>query len=216
MGQFMKELVIFLYLTPGFHLIVCLRFVKTRDIPRERLFNKRHQSLKNLSTDVEKITADVWQKAGKREQDDDLYPPPEAVEKHLAETMWNAIKESRESLERSLPNDYKNAVTKKLHNIVFDDYRSDGLCTIDLGIDPSIVKRQIADIANLTKMPEKLHDIFQSAVYVNGAGAKQAESAAIAANGSFHYILVAVNRKGKKYIWPKTAEFAYNTKFSRE
>ena len=144
------------------------------------------------------------------------YNPPKPVKGHVAETMWNAIKESQESLERSLPNDYKNAVTKKLHNIVFDDYRSDGLCTIDLGIDSSSVKRQIADIANLTKMSEKLHDIFQSAVYVNGAGAKQAESAAIAANGSFHYILVAANRKGKKYIRPKIAEFAYNTKFSRE
>ena len=164
------------------------------------LVNETYQSLKNVPTFVEKFIADVRQKAGKREEDDDLYRPPKPVKGHVAETMWNAIKESQEKVERSVPKDYKNAVTKKLQSIAFDDYRTDGLCSVDLGIDPSIVKRQIADIASLTKMPEKLHDIFQSVLYVDGAGTKQDESTAVAANGSLHYILVSVIRKGKKCV----------------
>ena len=75
----------------------------------------------------------------------------------------------QEEHKKALPEDSANEVRERLKTIAAP-YMSSAYCTVDNGVDPSVVLDHIQNAASITKMPSELRKTLEGKVQVKDSG----------------------------------------------
>ena len=117
---------------------------------------------------------------------------------NVSTAMSTLLNQLQQEYKKTLPGDTAKEVMQRLETIAFDREKTDGICTMKFGLDPSDMLKLINSVAELTKMPNSLKNILETMVKVIDADSSIVESREDHVfDGKVHYILIAAYRNGK-------------------
>ena len=129
---------------------------------------------------------------------------------NVTNAMSEMLNQMQEEHKRAFPGNSAIEVKKRL-NTIAATYGSSAFCTVDNGVNPSVVLDHIQNAASITKMPNELRKTLEGKVLVKDAGSSMVQNTSFPQDGKIHYVLIAVHRNGRK-----SKVLIDNTKISSE
>ena len=129
---------------------------------------------------------------------------------NVTNAMSEMLNQMQEEHKKAFPGNSASEVKNRL-NTIAGSYGSSAFCTVDNGVNPSVVLDHIQNAASITNMPSELRKTLEGKVQVKDAGSGMVQNTSFPHDGKMHYVLIAVHRNGRK-----SKVLTDNTKISSE
>lgn len=121
-------------------------------------------------------------------------PNPSEDKLNVKTAMSNLLNQMEKKM---LPVEESDKIKERLKTIATKTMKSNGVCSLKIGVDPMAIAKLIDNVAQLTNMPEEVKNILTNTIETIDGESGMVKNTNYSFNGKVHYVLIAAYRNGK-------------------